>query len=236
MNELADPRRRIAEVNAAEHKQTKETLLESEKRLKTFMDSSTDIFSIWDSELNLIEINKLGVKFFPGAKKEDLVGKNMSELIPNVNEIGRYDKYMEVVRTGESIYADDIVHHPNFKHLALKAFKVGDGLGIIATDITERKNLEKMRNQFISIITHELRTPLTSIKGYLAYVLSGKIGSMPAKIESSLQIANRNTDRLLNLVNDLLDIRRIESGKFQLDLNYMDLRELIDNCYKEIQP
>ncbi|MBS7623186.1 PAS domain S-box protein [Candidatus Bathyarchaeota archaeon] len=103
-------------------------------------------------------------------------------------------------------------------------------------DITERRQLDEMKEQFISTITHELRTPLASIKGYLEYVLEGRHGPIPEKVESSLAVVKRNTDRLVSLTNELLDLRRLQAGRLELNLESLDLREVIDQCVKEIQP
>ena len=102
-------------------------------------------------------------------------------------------------------------------------------------DAARRKELEMMRDQFISAVTHELRTPLVSIKGYVDLVLDGS-QSIPEEVESNLQVVKRNTDRLLSLVNDLLDLSRMQSGRLQLNLQSMDLRQIIDDCAAEIQP
>lgn len=130
--------------NITERKEAEKALRKSEERLSRFLDASMDIMSIWDSKLNLIELNKLGVDFFSPLKKEDLIGKNMAELIPNVKEIGRYDKYMQVIKTGKPFFVDDAVSHPKFglKYFSAKAFKVGDGMGLVSTEITERKKTE----------------------------------------------------------------------------------------------
>jgi len=122
-------------------------------------------------------------------------------------------------------------------------------VNLYGRDITEQKKVEerlrrteaayklmKMKYRFISVATHELRTPLVSIKGYVDYILSGKLGRVTKKIKSSLQITRRNTDRLLSLTNDLLDIRRLDSGKLQLNLESLDFGEIINHCIKEAQP
>ncbi|MEM2942356.1 MAG: PAS domain S-box protein [Candidatus Bathyarchaeia archaeon] len=103
-------------------------------------------------------------------------------------------------------------------------------------DITERRRLDEFKEQFISTVTHELRTPLVSIKGYLEYILKGGHGPIPEKVESSLTVVKRNTDRLVNLTNELLDVRRLQAGRLELNLESLDLREVIDQCVKEIQP
>lgn len=160
INELVELRQRIAEMEPseterkkaeellrnAERKKAEEALRESEERLSSFMESATDGFFLLDSELNYVEINKAGLWLFPaGTKKEDIIGKNIVEIAPDIKKTGRYDKYMEVLKTGKPFFVDDIVPHPKFGgvHLALRVFKVGNNLGIISTDITELKRAEE---------------------------------------------------------------------------------------------
>ena len=129
-----------------ERKRVEKVLRESEERLSSFMESATDSFTLWDSELNLVEINKVGLDSFPpGTKKEDVIGKNLRDMSPDVEEVGRLEQYLEVMKTGKPFLFEDVVTSPTFgsKHMDVRVFKVSDGLGIIATDITERKKAEK---------------------------------------------------------------------------------------------
>ena len=84
------------------------------------------------------------------------------------------------------------------------------------TDISERRAVDRMKDEFISTVSHELRTPLTSIRGALGLLSSGRLGTLPEKGKRLLEIASSNTDRLVRLINDILDIERIESGKVTL--------------------
>jgi len=123
-----------------------ERLQDSEKRLNSFMESATDGFVLFDSKLNFVNINKVGWDMFSfGTENDDVIGKNIIEVMPDIKETGRYDRYMEVIKTSKPFFVDDIVPHPKFgdRHLAVKAFKVGEGLGMIITDITERKRAEE---------------------------------------------------------------------------------------------
>jgi len=106
----------------------------------------------------------------------------------------------------------------------------------IVHDITEHRRLEVMRNQFAIAVTHELRTPLVSINGYLDYVLGEEPNVMLKDVTSDLVVVKHNADRLLELTNDLLDLQRMESGKYKLKLQTVSFRDLIKECLEEIEP
>jgi PAS domain S-box-containing protein len=110
------------------------------------------------------------------------------------------------------------------------------GIEAIVRDITEHRKLEIMKDQFISAVTHELRTPLVSIKGYVDYVLAEDQNTPLEDVRPSIEVLKRNANRLLELTNDLLDIHRMESGKLQLKLQDVDVRDLLRKCVDEIQP
>jgi len=95
-------------------------------------------------------------------------------------------------------------------------------------DITERKVAEKAKSEFIATVSHELRTPLTSMKGALGLALSGAVGEMPEKMEKLVSMAGSNCDRLVLLINDILDMEKIEAGKMDFKMEAFDLRDLID--------
>jgi signal transduction histidine kinase len=100
-----------------------------------------------------------------------------------------------------------------------------------ASDVTERKNTEQRRvaDQFISIVSHELRTPLTSIRGALGLILGTLAGELSEKMKTLLEIAQGNSERLMRLINDILDIDKIASGQMQFALRAADLSLLIRN-------
>jgi len=97
----------------------------------------------------------------------------------------------------------------------------------IGHDITERKRMELMKREFISTVSHELRTPLTSIRGALGLVAGGATGALPDKAKELINIATNNCDRLVRLINDILDMEKIESGKMAFDVKPLDLPTLV---------
>ncbi|MFX1311383.1 MAG: PAS domain S-box protein [Promethearchaeota archaeon] len=117
--------------------------IKAEQKLKKFMDSATDCFFLLDSKLNCINLNKKALTML-GLKKEEVIGKNILEIQPSLREKSRYNKYLEVVKTGKSFFIEDVNPDPKLGelHYNLNAFKVGDGLGVIATDITKQKKIE----------------------------------------------------------------------------------------------
>ena len=94
-------------------------------------------------------------------------------------------------------------------------------------DVTDRREVDRMKNEFISVVSHEMRTPLTSIKGALGLIASGATGTLSDTAQRMIDIAANNTNRLIRLVNDTLDIERIESGLIALVRTEVDLIELV---------
>jgi PAS domain S-box-containing protein len=97
-------------------------------------------------------------------------------------------------------------------------------------DITERKKVERLKNEFVSTVSHELRTPLTSIRGALGLISGGVSGQLPPQVQSLVDIAFKNSERLVMLINDILDIEKIESGKMHFDIHPVELMALLQQA------
>jgi len=95
-------------------------------------------------------------------------------------------------------------------------------------DLTDRKRVEQMKNDFVSTVSHELRTPLTSISGALGLIVGGALGSAPPTMQQMLEIAYRNSLRLGHLINDLLDMEKIAAGKMSFELREHSLGDLLE--------
>lgn len=102
-------------------------------------------------------------------------------------------------------------------------------------DISERKRIERLQSEFVSTVSHELRTPLTSISGALGLVVGGRLGELPEEVEKMIHIAQTNSQRLSNLINDLLDIEKITAGKLQFDMQEQPLLPIIEHAIENHQ-
>jgi PAS domain S-box-containing protein len=106
----------------------------------------------------------------------------------------------------------------------------------VQNDITSRKEAETRVSEFYSVISHELRTPLTSIHGALGVIADGSAGKVNAQVLRMVNIAMENSDRLMRLISDILDWKKIESGKFKLSLSQTYPEALIDRVIEAVKP
>lgn len=98
------------------------------------------------------------------------------------------------------------------------------------------KEIDKLKDEFVSLASHELRTPMTVIKSYIWLLIQGKTGELSEKQKEYLERTYSSTNRLINMVNDMLNISRIESGRFTIEPKDMDLSALIQEVVAEMQP
>ncbi len=106
----------------------------------------------------------------------------------------------------------------------------------VTMDITEIKKIDEAKKNFVATVSHELRTPLTSIKGSIQLLLGTMQRDLPEKAQHLILIANRNCDRLVYLVNDLLDLEKLASGKTEFHIQIAEARTLVQRSISESQP
>jgi signal transduction histidine kinase len=104
------------------------------------------------------------------------------------------------------------------------------GIASLAQDVTERIRVDQMKRDFVSIVSHELRTPLTAIRGALGLILGGATGKAPEKMNDLIKIADDNTQRLLHIINDILDIDKIESGVLEYHFSNVPVMPLLEKA------
>ena len=114
--------------------------------------------------------------------------------------------------------------------------KVKERTKQLATALEKVEEISKNKTEFISAVSHELRTPLTSIKGYAAILMTGKIGTIPEAVKERLSKINTHSDNLVDLINNLLDIARIESGRVEMKMAPHQVRAVVDNIADLLAP
>ena len=185
-----------------------------------------------------------------GYKPGDLLGVNMHEAAHHTRADGtshpatecpiqRALNSLDTVRVSDDIFwRKDGTSFP-VEYVARPLIDAsGDGkapgkaIGVVVafTDTTERRALDRMKDEFISTVSHELRTPLTSLRAALGLVTGGALLARPEKMQQMLEIALDNTDRLVRLVNDILDLERISSGKSELQLTMCSVDDLLERA------
>ncbi|MBD2409797.1 hybrid sensor histidine kinase/response regulator [Nostoc calcicola FACHB-389] len=186
-----------------------------EKFAKVFRSSPNPIAIATVSEARFLDVNPSFLRI-SGYSLEEVIGHTATELDLGKNTVSFAQKIQLLLETG-SLYNQEFEFSAKSGEvkIILISIELIDLAGVpcallIANDITERKRLE---NEFISLVSHELRTPLTSTMGALDLLGAGQLGTLTQQGQKVLSIATTNTERLMRLVNDILDLERMKSGK-----------------------
>jgi PAS domain S-box-containing protein len=210
-----------------QRREYEQRLAESEAHVKALFSGMSDGVYQIDEEGRVVYLNPSAERIL-GYKAKDLINHNMHELVchslPDTNPAEC--PLLQVVKTGENYHADTdqfitaTGEHIPVEYSGSPVYRVGKIVGAVVTfrDITERREAEKRVREFYSTVSHELRTPLTSIRGSLGLIEGGLVGEITAKTLQFIQIARVESDRLIRLINDILDISKIEAGKLDLKI------------------
>jgi PAS domain S-box-containing protein len=206
------------------------------------------IFAV-DIEGRVTFVNQSGVRLL-GWTAAEMLGKEMHALAHHHHADGseyRPDDcpMHQTLRTGQTSTSDrEVFWRKDGSNVAVEYTSTpvldagGEITGAVVTfrDISERRAVERMKDEFVSVVSHELRTPLTSIRGALGLLAGGRLGEISHKGQRMLDIAVSNTDRLVRLINDILDIERMESGMATLVLQPCDAGTLMAQAVELIRP
>lgn len=218
----------------------------SEQRLR---DSATRLKAILDNALDgIITINSTGIidTFSPGAetifgyRAEEVIGRNVNVLMPMPHR-ALHDGYIQAyVATGKRKVIGRRVEmdglHKNGSRIPVELgiselFLGGNRMFIgVVRDISVQREIDRLKNEFVSTVSHELRTPLTSIAGALSLLSAGAAGALDARAERLITIAKSNSERLVRLINDILDIEKIASGRIEFHFQPLSVMRVVETA------
>jgi PAS domain S-box-containing protein len=195
-----------------------------------------------DSTGRIVLVNGEIERMF-GYQRDELIGQSVDMIVPG----HLYAEHLQ--------HRDKLIAKSEIRHLAagrtpvgrrkdgsefpveigLNPIHTGDDLLVLSVivDTSERKRIDRLKDEFVSTVSHELRTPLTSISGSLGLLVGQCSGQLPQMAERLLTIAHTNSQRLVRLINDILDIEKLESGHVVFNLSQIDVRLLVEQAVED---
>ncbi|PNJ96749.1 hypothetical protein CEP13_04850 [Cylindrospermopsis raciborskii C03] len=227
-----------------DRKKAEENLRQSEERFRTAFENAGSGMALVSLNGYFIRVNRALCQML-GYNSRDLLTKNVTELI-----------------TGEELPKDfDLAHQflsgqiSNYQVEKSCLHKSGKIIWVLLNvsllfdvnrnplyfiwqiqDISERHEVEQLKNEFVSVVSHEVRTPLTAIKGALEILATGILVDEPQEAEQMLKIAVSNSERLLRLVNNILNLEMLDSGKMRLNLKLCDINIMVKQAMETVRP
>jgi len=206
-------------------------------RLRAIFASTTDAMLILDTAGRIRTANMAASRML-GFAQEELIDRDASAMLGVADGEGSFHERIGL--------RDDHLAQPNrldrtVRHrdghdvpvdIALGLMVLPDETQIVAAlrDISERKAVERLKDEFVSTVSHELRTPLTSVVGSLGLLRSGSVGELPDAARRLVEIAENNSRRLIRLINDILDIEKIGSGRMRFESVPLDVARMLDQA------
>lgn len=229
-----------------ERKLAEEATKASEKRIRTIIENMLVGLIIISPDGIIESVNPRTEQIF-GFTSTQMVGRHLMSLFVEarlysmnsredlnsfmenlfhkaLNHVGEFDALKQ---TGEDFPIE----------LSLSEFNMADGRFFLANilDVSERREVERLKKEFVSTVSHELRTPLTSIRGSLTLLNVGALGALPEQAMKVVNIAERNTIRLIGLINDILDIEKLESGKLDMVFQDVDITSVLERSVESVK-
>jgi len=216
-------------------------LREAMQRIAAIIDTAQDAFIAVGPDGYITDWNPAAEHMF-GWTREEAIGKRYIELLvpqrfraqqeaalaaargSDIPDFGSRVQRTLIRRDGEELTVEASISRP------------ANGLFcVFLHDISERRQVEEMKNEFIATVSHELRTPMTSIRASLSMLVDGGAGELPPDVQHLVNIAYQSSERLVRLVNDILDIEKIEAGKMEFRTDELEIAPLLDEAIDAVR-
>ncbi len=218
-----------------------EALRASEAFARAVMDHMLEGLVIVDDTSSIVSLNREAERMF-GYRREELIGRHVGLLLPDDAQpeaeaflraarqraMGRITEWAARRKNGQVFRVE----------LALFAFESG-GRRFFAgnlRDLSGREEVERLKAEFVATVSHELRTPLTAIRGALGLLAGGLVGPLSDEARQAVHVAERNARRLMTLINDILDLERLEQGRVEMQFGEVRLADVLQRAADTIGP
>lgn len=221
--------------------QAEAALRQSEQQLRLITNALPVLIAYVDDQQQY-RFNNQAYEDWLGQSPADIYGQHLQQ-VWGQDRYQRIQAQVEAALAGQVVtYEDDIVlKDGNVRSVDTTYIphrdddKTVKGFFALTSDISDRKAIERMKDEFISVVSHELRTPLTSLHSALKILATGRLGNLSAEGQQMLAIADESTERLVRLVNNVLDLQRIESGKVVMELQACNAVNLMTQAAEAMQ-
>lgn len=221
-------------------KQAEDKLKASEARMRAIVDNMpVAIFSV--TRDGIIESANPFAETMMMKAAQDLQGQNIKDLFPRALEQAEGDFMHQLSqKTAGRAFRLEVDRHDGSRfgaEMAMSDYQGLEGLRylLVVEDVTERLEVERLKNEFLAMVSHDLRTPLTSVQAFFHMLTAGVYGQFTEQGIKKLGAAERNVERLLRLVNDLLDIEKLESGSVELMPDAVDLSAVVERSVEAVR-
>lgn len=211
----------------------------SEAALRSIILGSLSGIVTFDTAGNIESVNPAAEAIL-GYSYAQLAGENVSVFLPNPPpDLASFQR--QAVRDSLGKVTEWQVRHADGRlidiELSLFEFQTADGPRVACNlhDVSQRREVDRMKREFLATVSHELRTPLTSIRGSLDLLGAGVLGALGPQAQEVVSIAHRNTTRLIGLINDLLDLDRLDVGKLEIHPETVEVDHLVLTAVESVR-
>jgi PAS domain S-box-containing protein len=230
----ADLEQRVRE-RTAQLTYVNQELQDKEERYRRLVELSPDA-TVLQLEGRFVYANSAALRLFGAPGPDALVGKPLLERI-HPEDRPEVIRRMKELREGKPVplreervlRLDGSVAEVEVSAIPFP-YREKPAAQVVLRDITQRKEIERMKEEFVSLVSHELRTPITSIQGSLGLMASGVMGALPAAAKPLVEIAHKNCQRLVLLINDILDVEKMAAGKMRFSFAPLELGPLVEQA------